>query len=667
MSLETNSPDAYLQYFSSTNDFVQSAYTELLHRQGNQQEVKFWENQIENGLSYANVISYFTSSPEYQQNITTPKEFITSLYSDLLHRSPDSDGLQHWSQELIATSKEVVVKKILDSKEFQHSSSAQSDHDTDKPLLFASEGGGFRAMTTDAGLFAGLIKYFEDTRGSKIDISNFLFNADAISGNSGSSWFLSCLAYSEAFKSSLQDYKYFFDPNDNGYMGLVGQEYIKYIKGNINPSAKVPAEIVDFIDLLKIISNLNWADFVGQTVYAPHDTLKVFKDINFHSSLEHRTDALPTQPLIYQVALSTDRAGVAPYSFLGETTVTIANAGHDEMDHFYTFIPTSVTSLGEKSFQQASILPTISTQSLELLYEEITSISQNNYRSTYTKAPELNFNDLSVFTASSASSAALAFANSIEASHLPAEIVRTTQELATPVLVKKSSSGSIGSDYPDAAGKNYPIVGPESLESLKITPILRLGDGHYADGTSVTSGMSYFTPDQLKNGFNVTLFGNLGYTDLLKTGPIDLGVLSILGIVQDPKIQGIESGKIGSSTYVPNLNHPSNQVFELTNVSDINNWSPKPVWSYASSDSKFQVNYYEIGVKTSKNNSYTESGNQGTLKLWEVVSDTNLISDPTEIGWSGYSYLYEDIINALQTTSNGIVGAELLASSLGLI
>lgn len=667
MSLEINSPDAYLQYFSSTNNFVQSAYTELLHRQGKQQEVKFWENQIENGLSYANVISYFTSSPEYQQNITTPKEFITSLYSDLLHRSPDSDGLQHWSQELIATSKEVVVKKILDSKEFQHSSSAQSDHDTDKPLLFASEGGGFRAMTTDAGLFAGLIKYFEDTRGSKIDISNFLSHADAISGNSGSSWFLSCLAYSEAFKSSLQDYKYFFDPNDNGYMGLVGQEYIKYIKGNINPSAKVPAEIVDFIDLLKIISNLNWADFVGQTVYAPHDTLKVFKDINFHSSLEHRTDALPTQPLIYQVALSTDRAGVAPYSFLGETTVTIANAGHDEMDHFYTFIPTSVTSLGEKSFQQASILPTISTQSLELLYEEITSISQNNYRSTYTKAPELNFNDLSVFTASSASSAALAFANSIEASHLPAEIVRTTQELATPVLVKKSSSGSIGSDYPDAAGKNYPIVGPESLESLKITPILRLGDGHYADGTSVTSGMSYFTPDQLKNGFNVTLFGNLGYTDLLKTGPIDLGVLSILGIVQDPKIQGIESGKIGSSTYVPNLNHPSNQVFELTNVSDINNWSPKPVWSYASSDSKFQVNYYEIGVKTSKNNSYTESGNQGTLKLWEVVSDTNLISDPTEIGWSGYSYLYEDIINALQTTSNGIVGAELLASSLGLI
>lgn len=663
MTAQSSNSNSYLQYFSDADNFIQSAYYQLLHRTADANGLAFWTAQIKNGTTYANVIKNIINSHEYSASITNPSDFVSSLYTNLLHRTPENEAINYWSQQLAINSKEFVVKCILQSKEFQTDAANQGLTATSGPLLLSSEGGGLRAMTSDAGLIAGLLKSYQDTRGTQINISTILSHVDAISSNSGSSWFISALAYSAPFETSLQNYSQLFDPN-NGYMGLMGKAYIQYL----NPSNNEASNNFSIIsDLMIKLPNLNWAEFLDQTVYAPYNTSNQLQGINLHSSIGQRTAALPNQALIFEASISADQAAIAPYTPIGEMVASVTNAGVDSSGKAFEFIPTAFTSISSKSTQVATILPTIKSGALNLTYTDLLNISQSNPPTSNAVAPNLNFDGLSVFTASAASSAALAVENSKGASGSSPLTLKLTQELATPVQINASSAVSVGTDYPNAAGKDYPVVGALSLNAVSSNPVIRLGDGHYADGTSVTAGMSYFTPDQLKNGFSITLFGNMGYNEFMKSKMPDASILSILGIGQDPSSLlnvNAEASVLGGTT---NLNHPSNKIFDLINVPDPLNWKPTPIWSHSVPSDKFVINYYEIAVKTAEGNSYTTAGNTGIVRLWEVATDTGMITAPTEKGWSAYSQLYNDIITSLQVQDNGNLGATLLAHSLGLV
>jgi hypothetical protein len=658
MSIPSNTSPSYLQFFSNTNAFLQSAYSQLLHRSADADGFSFWTTQINNGATYVSVINSFINGKEYNSNISNQNEFITSLYQNLLHRIPDQGGLNFWLQQLAHGSTTSVIDSFLQSKEFQSSAASQNIPSSSLPLLFSSEGGGLRAMTTDAGLIAGLIKYYENTRGTKIDLSNLLSQIDAVSSNSGSSWFVSALAYSAPFEDSLQNYSQLFDPN-TGFMGLMGQAYIKYLHpfSSVGANGTNEANWSRVEDLLIHIPNLNWANFLNETIYAPFKTADLLKATNLYSSLDQRTDALSNQALIFQAAISTDKAAISPYAVIGEMVGSVKNNASDTSGIAYQFIPTALTSKSNFSNQTALFLPTVPSSGLILEYTDLLNEFQTNPPSITTAAPNLNFNGLSVFTASAASSAALAFENSLGASGGSVAKLKLMQEVATPVLINLVGATSVGTDYPNAAGKNYPDVGNISLKDIISSPVIRLGDGHYADGTSVTAGMSYFTADQLKDGFNVTLFGNMAFSDYTKNPSMpDASFLSILGIGQDP-----------TSSLSTNLYHPSNKVFDLVGVTDPMNWRPTPTWSYSLPGGDISIKYYEIAVKTSVGNPYAAAGNLGTVRLWEVASDAGMITKPTDAGWSEYSTLYNDIITGLQKSNNGHIGADLLAHSFGLI
>lgn len=582
---------------------------------------------------------------------------IVSTGNDLVVSSPD------FSTQKIAQDPK-YYNYLGVSKETQITTTSQGLATISKPLLLACEGGGIRAMTTDAGLIAGLLKSYEDVNGTKIDISTILSKLDAISSNSGSSWFVSTLAYSEPFKNSLQNYSQLFNTN-SGYMGLMGKAYIDYL----NPSGSLVTSY-DWSTMSDLLSNLpilNWANFLDQTIYAPYNTSDLLKATNLHSSIHQRTSALSTQPIIFEAAISVNNAGIAPYGLTGEMLSSVINAGLDPSKKGFDFIPTALTSISSQSAQTALILPTINGSGLFLKYSDHSGIVQKHSPMTLTLAPNLNFNDLSVFTASAASSAALALENSQGASGNSTIKINLAQELATPVLINKTNLESIGSDYPNAIGRDYPDVTYQSLSTINKMPIIRLGDGHYTDGTSVTAGMSYFTPDQLKDGFNVTLFGNMSFKDYEKSGKPDISFLSILGIGQDPSSSGTAFGESFGFAGSASLNHPSNKIFDLVNVPDPNNWNPSPIWSYSIPEHHFLINYYEVAVKTADKNPYAVSGSTGIVRLWEIASDAGMITTPTEKGWSVYSQLYDDIIASLQHYESGNVGATLLAHSLGLV
>jgi hypothetical protein len=89
MSIQSNASHSFLQFFSNTSTFLQPAYSQLLYRSTDADGFSFWTKQINNGATYTSLINSFINGKEYNSNISNQNEFITSLYQNLPHRTPD--------------------------------------------------------------------------------------------------------------------------------------------------------------------------------------------------------------------------------------------------------------------------------------------------------------------------------------------------------------------------------------------------------------------------------------------------------------------------------------------------------------------------------------------------------------------------------------------------
>ena len=173
--------------------------------------------------------------------------------------------------------------------------------------LLSLAGGGIKAMTADAGLFAGLLQHF-GSEGASTTIGNLLSKVSAVSANSGSSWFADLLAYSPAFENSLQNYTDFF--SSDGYMGQLKTAYYNY--ANL-PSNGVNQYIVEFLNdfddlagmnlgqLYSLLANSssNWNDFLSNVIFEPDNTAQLLQSVNFHSDHSLRTNSLANVSLSY--------------------------------------------------------------------------------------------------------------------------------------------------------------------------------------------------------------------------------------------------------------------------------------------------------------------------------------------------------------------------------
>ena len=283
--------------------------------------------------------------------------------------------------------------------------------------LLSLAGGGIKAMTADAGLFAGLLDYFS-SKNDSTTISNLLSKVSAVSANSGSSWFTDLLAYSKSFDSSLQNYKSFFT-SSTGYMQQLETAYNKYAS---LPDTGVNAIIQDLLngvgslagvklgDPYALLNNssANWNNFLSNVIFEPDNSAQLLQSVNFHTG--QRTGDLPTQSLIYELAISSNDAAINKYSsFLGtatnETVSTITNAGNDASGNPYVFIPAVITSLGSTNDNPAPALPSISADGLDVTYSTYSTLATK--QSATTTLPNFDFDGLSAFLATSASSAAV--------------------------------------------------------------------------------------------------------------------------------------------------------------------------------------------------------------------------------------------------------------------
>lgn len=78
-------------------------YQAAFDRTPDQDGLVYWINHMDNGLSLTNVAANFIGSNEFQNLYGTSQsttEFVTRLYSNVLNRAPDSQGLAHWEAAL---------------------------------------------------------------------------------------------------------------------------------------------------------------------------------------------------------------------------------------------------------------------------------------------------------------------------------------------------------------------------------------------------------------------------------------------------------------------------------------------------------------------------------------------------------------------------------------
>ena len=151
----------------------------------------------------------------------------------------------------------------------------------------------------------------------------------------------------------------------------------------------------------------NWNDFLSNVIFQPDKSAQLLQSVNFHSDHSQRTNSLPSQSLIFQSSISSNDAAINKYSIFppNETVSTITNAGTDSSSHTYIFIPAVITSLGSETDVSAPALPSIFTESLDVTYSTYNTPLVTP--SATTVLPNFNFDGLSAFLATAASSAAL--------------------------------------------------------------------------------------------------------------------------------------------------------------------------------------------------------------------------------------------------------------------
>lgn len=547
--------------------------------------------------------------------------------------------------------------------------------------LLSFEGGGFRAMVADAGIIGAALK------GKQMSAGYLLDNVSVISGNSGGTWFSTCLAYSPEFVSGLEKVDNFFDAKSGGYMGILSTSYKEYVRKLVitdNPvvnsfikqvgSQKAGLELAQYLKILKYAGSLNWIDALKETVFKPYNTADFIQQTNFKDSLSFRTSALPKQPLVFEISWSTNGAGIGRFSLTNETIATANNIGKDEFNSPYVFTPGSITSLGSVSKLPAPTLPSQNTSDLNVTYATTKPLgSPNKYDgpSVEVQLKDLRFDDLSILSATAASSSAAGLVDSAASLYsskilakekFPDAIVNNLlsalQELAVPVSINKNTG--IISDFNKHTDGKMSHVGAVSPSELFQTPILRLADGAYIDNTGITSGLTYLQNNELLHeNFNVTavttLKPNTKEDKALKS--INPGYLSL-----SPATRALFTGAGQFQTMAGfNVSHLSAAIFDASKTTGLS----EPVWMYRDTNSPFGVDYYQLGVTTVPNNFNLKPGLHGTLNLWVVRTADTMTAIPVLAPFNQYKELFYKITGAMGSTYKGKIGYDLVAESLG--
>jgi len=548
--------------------------------------------------------------------------------------------------------------------------------------LVAFSGGGWNSHSTLAGQIGGALEQ------SGQDLSKLFANTQAISANSGGTWFLSHLAYSDPFRASLENQSERDRYNQSGYNGQVRQAFSDLTPDTTIAIAKVLAEAIgvstdallktnDWQTLLYEIglagnalsvNKLNWRNFVDQFVYG-YSGLSNLQWVNLDS---------PRLPWAAGKDLSFSTA-ITAYP-----TVIQNQGGLSQNKLFAAAKPDTLPSWWNQAERKPAVLP------LLIVSDANGSNSQSGYAELPFGAVDLQFSSnqlwptrldpitgkinqtplpqLSIVDATTASSSAAGLLASpdVYGTSWLSEPLRNT---AASLLREMATLASFAGNGLRTPREPAALSAKTKLADVAQESLVRLADGAYVDNTSVAYGLRQLQRSSgLAAPFEITLLMN-SCTDPITMLPMPIGggqqssftvqpdVAKLFGFSAEGK--PVKNGVLdfdGLPLMKPSV--PSPWIFDVTAWQGID----KPIWSFSADGGSYSANYVKLPVTTLDNEILgIRGGQQGVLHLFLTNNSQSKVAPVTPSILDEYDQNY---LFGRQAMATG--GWEQLATALGV-
>ncbi len=496
------------------------------------------------------------------------------------------------------------------------------------PVHVSFSGGGWRAHTGHAGWTMGLLEDGAYTVGQAFD------NVQTLSSNSGGTWFLSMLTYSEAFRSSIEAQGAF--DNYITPSGYLGQERVLFddfeatlVDSNWCPFASSEPLFYFYCRLAAIAGDgaLIWSDIVSNVVFQPFGMNKSLEKSSTLLSDPRQSWATGKSVLIAATML-TDHVILTETDYLLDKLyydATLSGAGPEQVN---------VTPVTFASVQSGKIPPSVlSAGDFDVTYTEA-DFGNSAKASLMNNA--LVSDSVPVLLATSASSAAVGAAASYAVlrangyDHLTWEMAYELSDLAVPVnLLSPIRSGT-------------PLA--QSVDELSSSHSARLADGGYVDNSAVAQLVSFLQANSEATDFQIVAFDNIQNLYTPPSGTVAVGAQIGLDIALLFGQGGQNQACAGTGKDQFCVTVPAQQVFTL-----IDPHTTTPVtWSWTAQGAVAPtLSYTQYKVSTVDNPTFgVMAGSQGVLHVFTCVWPT---ADTAP--WNGASDFdaYQAMLAAIRT------------------
>lgn len=549
--------------------------------------------------------------------------------------------------------------------------------------LVAFSGGGWNSHSTLAGLIGGALA----TSGQ--DLSSMFGQTQAISANSGGTWFLSHLAYSDAFRTSLENQSERQSYNQSGYNALVRQAFsnlnpdtttdiTKALAAAIGVTTDALLKTKDWQTLLPYVfglagnaiavNNLNWRSFVDQFVYG-YDGISNLQSVNLDSprlpwaagkDLSFAT-AITAYPTVIQ-----NQGGITQNKLFSQARPDPLLSRWKQVERKPAVLPLLVVSDANGPSSQSGYAEfPFGDVDLKFSSNAFSLTRPDPITGTIRQEPQSQLSIVDATTASSAAAALLASPGVYGTSTLTKPLRNT----AASVLREMAPLASFAGNGFRTPKESEALSRNTKLADLAAESLMRLADGGYVDNTSVAYGLRQLQRSSgLAAPFEIALLMNSS-VDPITMLPMPIGSGQLSGYKVQPDVaklfgftaegQPVKNGVLdfeGLPLLHPSV--PSPWIFDADAWQGIDN----PTWSFSADNGSYSANYFELPVTTVDNDILgIRGGQRGVLHLFLTNNSQSFAAPVTPSILDEYDQNYSF---GLQAMASG--GWEVLATALGV-
>ena len=364
-------------------------------------------------------------------------------------------------------------------------------------VYLSLSGGGWHAHTTHVAWVMGALDGMASD-GKSRTLEALTEHVDAISSNSGGSWFLSMLAFSDAFKRQVESYTSY----EYCMTGWLGEQEI--IFNNDYYDNDWPNK--GGTDTSKMLKD--WVASAQNCIFKPLDLYETLNSIKLTDPHLHWAQ---DKALVLATSLGTglklDLVGIMtePGVVLNEYDSKKNTYTYDNPANVYTQVaatPVLLTSLGDSGQKRSS---PFTAGDFTLAYSDVSS--KINYDANALQSK------LSIFAAATCSSAAFGYAATKGQISVGDYLSGAGPGSAVPMQIAENGIKLVAGGIQQGAS-----------EDNANAHYMRFIDGGYVDNTSVAYLMKHLQENALDNNFKIVLFMNDTGSDSEKTQNRDLNV-----------------------------------------------------------------------------------------------------------------------------------------------